>query len=60
MELDYNKLSNAELNLLLKGMRDEYEVLKNTINNKLNRMEELDKKYSDVEKNLIKRTKVKI
>ena len=60
MELDYNKLSNAELNLLLKGMRDEYEVLKNTINNKLNRMEELDKKYSDVEKILIKRTKDKI
>lgn len=60
MELDYNKLSNAELNLLLKGMCDEYEVLKNTINNKLNRMEELDKKYSDVEKILIKRTKGKI
>ena len=60
MELDYNKLSNDELNLLLKGMRDEYEVLKNTINNKLNRMEELDKKYSDVEKILIKRTKGKI
>ena len=55
-----NKLSNAKLNLLLKGMRDEYEVLKNTINNKLNRMEELDKKYSDVEKILIKRTKGKI
>lgn len=60
MVKDYNKLSNAELNIILKGMEDEYEVLKNQIHTKLNRMEELDKQYSQVEQILIKRTKGKI
>ena len=60
MVKDYNKLSNAELNIILKGMKDEYEVLKNQIHTKLNRMEELDKQYSQVEQILIKRTKGKI
>lgn len=60
MVKDYNKLSNAELNIILKGMENEYEVLKNQIHIKLNRMEELDKQYSQVEQILIKRTKGKI
>lgn len=60
MDIEYNKLSNSELKIILVEMENEYESLKTKIKQSLERMETLDKKYNDVKKTLDKRTKGKI
>lgn len=60
MDIEYNKLSNSELKIILIEMENEYESLKTKIKQSLERMETLDKKYNDVKKTLDKRTKGKI
>lgn len=60
MDIEYNKLSNSELKIILLEMENEYESLKTKIKQSLERMETLDKKYNDVKKTLDKRTKGKI
>lgn len=58
--MDYNKLSNNELKILLMQYENEYEMLKSDIQKKIARMETLDKLYNDVNKIFIQRTKGKI
>lgn len=60
MDIEYNKLSNSELKIILLEMENEYESLKIKIKQSLERMETLDKKYNDVKKTLDKRTKGKV
>lgn len=60
MDIEYNKLSNSELKIILLEMENEYESLKTKIKQSLERMETLDKKYNDVKKTLDKRTKGKV
>lgn len=60
MDIEYNKLSNSELKIILVEMENEYESLKTKIKQSLERMETLDKKYNDVKKTLDKRTKGKV
>lgn len=60
IDIDYNKLSNSELKILLIELENEYESLKIKINQSLERMEILDKRYNDVKQTLNKRTKGKI
>lgn len=60
MDIEYNKLSNSELKIILIEMENEYESLKTKIKQSLERMETLDKKYNDVKITLDKRTKGKI
>lgn len=60
MELDVNKLSNAELKIKLTKMEHEYEVLKKKLQDGLARMEDLDKQYNEVKQILHKRTRGKI
>lgn len=60
MDIEYNKLSNSELKIILVEMENEYESLKAKIKQSLERMETLDKKYNDVKKTLDKRTKGKV
>ena len=43
--MDYNKLSNSELNVLLVELENEYESLKIKVKQSLERLEFLDKKY---------------
>ena len=57
---DVSKMSNAEINILLKEMEHEYEALKSQVKNKLDRMKELDKKYLNVKSILSQRTRGKI
>lgn len=57
VEIKYDLMSNSELKLKLIELENEYEVLKNKVNDSLNRMEELDKSYDKVKKILNKRTK---
>lgn len=59
-KIDYNKLANSELKLILTTLENEYETLKNKISNDLARMEFLDAKYAEVRNVLNKRTKGKI
>ena len=59
MDIEYNKLSNSELKIILLEMENEYESLKTKIKQSLERMETLDKKYNDVKKLWIKEQKVK-
>lgn len=58
--MEYNKLSNMELKILLTEMENEYEVLRNNIKNNLSKMDELDNKYLKVKSVLDKRTKGKV
>ena len=58
--MEYNKLSNMELKILLTEMENEYEVLRNNIKNNLSKMDELDNKYFKVKSVLDKRTKGKV
>lgn len=60
MEIDYNKLSNSELKIILVELENEYESLKTKVKQSLERMQILDVKYNDVKKTLIRRTKGKI
>lgn len=60
IDIDYNKLSNSELKILLIELENEYESLKIKINQSLERMEILDKRYNDIKQTLNKRTKGKI
>lgn len=54
-DLKLNELSNAELKLKIKGYENEYEVIKNKIDNYINRMNELDKLYNNCKMELKKR-----
>ena len=58
--MEYNKMSNSELKILLNKMENEYEVLRNSIKNNLSKMDELDKKYMKVKTVLNNRTKGKL
>lgn len=60
MDIEYNKLSNSELKVILVEMENEYESLKTKVKQSLERMESLDEKYNNVKKILEKRTKGKI
>ena len=60
MDIEYNKLSNSELKIILVELENEYESLKTKIKQSLERMEFLDRKYNDVKNTLTKRTKGKI
>ena len=60
MVSDYNKLSNSELNILLKEMENEYESLKIKVRDSLEKMENLDKKYVEIKNVLNKRTRGKV
>ncbi len=55
--LTYQELSNAELNIKLKELENEYAVLQQKMMHMLNKMEELDKKYISIKEILNKRTK---
>ena len=50
-------MSNSELKIKLIEMENEYESIKNKINNLVMRMNELDESYNKVKQILNKRTK---
>lgn len=58
--MEYNKMSNSELRILLNKMENEYEVLRNNIKNELSKMDELDGKYMKIKTVLNNRTKGKL
>ncbi len=58
--MDYNKLSNSELNVLLVELENEYESLKIKVKQSLERLEFLDKKYIELKNILNNRTKGKL
>ena len=60
MNTDYNKLSNAELQVILKSLENEYESTKNKIRGELSLLEALDKKYVEINEIRTKRTRGKI
>ena len=55
--MDVNMMSNAELKILMKEMEFEYEALKNKIRMSMDKMIQIDKKYTQVLEILHKRTK---
>lgn len=57
---DINKMSNAEINIFLKEMENEYEALKSQVKTKLERMKVLDKQYITTKNLLQQRTRGKI
>lgn len=57
---DINKMSNAEINIFLKEMENEYEALKSQVKTKLERMKVLDKQYITAKNLLQQRTRGKI
>lgn len=57
---DINKMSNAEINIFLKEMENEYEALKSQVKTKLERMKVLDKQYITAKNLLLQRTRGKI
>ena len=57
---DLNKISNAEINIFLKEMENEYEALKSQVKTKLERMKVLDKQYITAKNLLQQRTRGKI
>lgn len=52
---DFSKLSNAEINLKVKGYEDEYNVKKSQIVTLVHDLEELDKLYIKAKEELKKR-----
>ena len=58
--MDYNKLSNSELNVLLVELENEYESIKIKVKQSLERLEFLDKKYIELKNILNNRTKGKL
>ena len=58
--MNYNLMSNAELNISKKEMENEYESLKNKIRECMTKMQDLDKKYQEIVSILMKRTQGKI
>lgn len=56
-EIRYEMMSNSELKIKLIEMENEYESIKNKINNLVMRMDELDESYNKVKQILNKRTK---
>ena len=56
-EINYEMMSNSELKIKLIEMENEYESIKNKINNLVMRMNELDESYNKVKQILNKRTK---
>ena len=56
-EINYEMMSNSELKIKLIEMENEYESIKNKINNLVMRMNELDDSYDKVKQILNKRTK---
>ena len=55
--MDIKMMSNAELKILMKEMEFEYEALKTKIKTSMDRMSQLDKKYTQISEVLYKRTK---
>ena len=55
--MNVNMLSNAELKILMKEMEFEYEALKSKIKVSMDRMSQIDKKYTQISEILQKRTK---
>ena len=53
-------MSNAEINIFLKEMENEYEALKSQVKTKLERMKVLDKQYITAKNLLQQRTRGKI
>lgn len=53
--IEYSKLSNADINIKLKGLEDEYETIKTKVAKQLQRMEELDKLFLEGKSELQKR-----
>lgn len=60
MKTNYNLLSNAELNIILHELENEYESVKGKIRLNLERLDVLDKKYIEIKNLLNKRTRGKI
>lgn len=54
-KIDFSKLSNAEINIKLKGYEDEYNVKKSQVVSLIHDLEELDKLYINAENELKKR-----
>lgn len=55
--MDLNLMSNAELKVKLKEMEFEYEALQSKVRLSLEKMKELDDKYTKVKEIINKRTK---
>lgn len=53
--IEYSKLSNADINIKLKSLEDEYETIKTKVAKQLQRMEELDKLFLEGKSELQKR-----
>lgn len=53
--IEYSKLSNADINIKLKSLEDEYETIKTKVTKQLQRMEELDKLFLEGKSELQKR-----
>lgn len=53
--IEYSKLSNADINIKLKSLEDEYETIKTKVTKQLQRMEELDKLFLEGKTELQKR-----
>lgn len=54
---EWSKLTNTEIRLKIASMEQEYEAIKNKINNLMNDLESIDVKYNKAISELNKRTK---
>ena len=57
MDLSYDEMTNAELNIKLKQLENEYESTKANVKKLISKMEKLDNDYIKVQDTLKKRKK---
>jgi hypothetical protein len=55
--IEWENMSNTEIRIKLMSMEDEYENIKNKINEYINKLDELDVEYSNGKKEIEKRSK---
>lgn len=60
MKNDFEKMTNSEIRLRIKSMKDDYEVTKNKIAKLIYHLKELDEEYEKANNILTNRSKGKI
>lgn len=55
--MEWNNMSNTDIRIKMSSMKEEYEAIKNKINNLLSQLDTLDIEYVKAKKELEKRSK---
>lgn len=55
--MQWSNMSNIEIRIKISSMEEEYESIKNQINNLIDKLDSLDNEYNNAKKELEKRNK---